>query len=80
MLLSKSQLHPIHIGRADQSSYLIIFFDAKYQRYADDDTHNLNNEVHSYQYCRRVIERDCDDSAAPIWSMLLKSKGPYVSD
>ena len=74
MPLLKSQFDAIHIGRADPSRYLIIGFDTEYQRYADGDTRTLNNEVLSYQYCCTVIERDGDDTSAPIWSGLLKPK------
>ena len=80
MPLPKSQFDAIHTGRADPSRYLIIGFDTEYQRYADEVTHTLNNEVLSYQYCCTVIERDGDDNAAPMWSGLLKPKGPDVSD
>jgi hypothetical protein len=50
MPLPKSQFDSIHTGRADPSRYLIIGFDTEYQRYADEDTQTLNNEVLSYQY------------------------------
>ena len=80
MPLLKSQFDAIHTGRADPSHYLIIGFDTMYQRYADEDTRTLNNEVLSYQYCCTVIERDGDDASAPIWSGLLKPKGPKVED
>ena len=80
MPLPPSQFDAIHTGRADPSRYLIIGFDTEYQRYADEVTHTLNNEVLSYQYCCTVIERDGDDNAAPMWSGLLKPKGPDVSD
>ena len=80
MPLLKSQFDAIHTGRADPSRYLIIGFDTEYQRYADEDTHTLNNEVLSYQYCCTVIERDGDDGSAPIWSGLLKPEGPNVTD
>ena len=76
----KSQFDAIHTGRADPSRYLIIGFDTEYQRYADEVTRTLNNEVLSYQYCCTVIERDGDDNSAPTWSGLLKPKGPDVSD
>ena len=64
MPLLKTQLDSIHTGRADPSRYLIIGFDTEYQRYADEDTRTLNNEVLSYQYCCTVIERDGDDASA----------------
>ncbi len=80
MPLPRSQFDAIHTGRAVPSSYLIIGFDTEYQRYADKDTHTLNNEVLSYQYCCTVIERDGDDDSAPIWSGLLKPKGAEVTD
>jgi hypothetical protein len=80
MPLLKSQFDPIHTGRADPSRYLIIGFDTEYQRYADDDTRTLNNEVLSYQYCCTVIERDGDDNSVSVWSGLTKPKGPKVED
>ena len=80
MPLPKLQFDPIHTGRADPSRYLIIGFDTEYQRYADEDTRTLNNEVLSYQYCCTIIERDGDCSAVPVWSGLLKPKGPKVED
>ena len=80
MHLPKSQFDAIHTGRADPSRYLIFGFDTEYQRYADEDTHTLNNEVLSYQYCCTVIERDGDDISTVIWSELFKSKGAEVSD
>jgi hypothetical protein len=80
MPLPKSQFDAIHTGRADPSRYLIIGFDTEYQRFADEITRTLNNEVLSYQYCCTVIERDGDDNAAPLWSGLLKPKGPKVED
>ena len=80
MPLPKLQFDPIHKGRADPSRYLIIGFDTEYQRYADDDTLTLNNEVLSYQYCCTVIERDGDDTSVPVWSGLTKPKGPKVED
>ena len=70
----------IRSGRADPNRYLIIGFDTEYQRYADEDTLTLNNEVLSYQFCCSVIERDGDDASAPIWSGLLRPKGPKVED
>ena len=76
----KSQFDIIQTGRADSSRCLIFGFDTEYQRYADDDTQTLNNEVLSYQYCCTVIERDGDDDSAPIWSGLLKPKGAEVTD
>ncbi len=78
--MPRSQFDPIHTGRADPSRYLIIGFDTEYQRYADEDTRTLGNEVLSYQYCCTVVERDGDDAFAPMWSGLLKPKGPKVSD
>lgn len=45
MPLLKPQFDAIHTRRADPSRYLIIGFDTKYQRYADEDTRTLNNEV-----------------------------------
>ena len=80
MPLPKSQFDIIQTGRADPSRYLIIGFDTEYQRYADDDIRILNNEVLSYQYCCSVIERDGDDIGVPMWSGLLKPKGPNVTD
>ena len=80
MPLPKSQFDAIHTGRADPSRYLIIGFDTEYQRHSDEIARTLNNEVLSYQYCCTVIERDGDDDLAPIWSGLLKPKGPEVSD
>jgi hypothetical protein len=80
MPLLTSQFDPIHTGRADPSRYLIIGFDTEYQRYADDDTRTLNNEVLSYQYCCTVIERDGDDNSVSVWSGLTKPKGPKVED
>jgi hypothetical protein len=80
MSLTHAKFDPIHTGRADPSRYLIIGFDTEYQRYADEDTRTLNNEVLSYQYCCTVIERDSDDVSAPVWSGLLKPKGPNVED
>ena len=38
MPLLKPQFDAIHTRRADPSRYLIIGFDTKYQRYADEDT------------------------------------------
>ena len=72
MRFSQSQFDPIHTGRADPSRYLIIGFDTEYQRYTDEDTRTLNNEVLSYQYCCTAIEQDGDDTSAPVWSGLLK--------
>lgn len=80
MPLLKSNFDPIHTGRAEPSRYLIIGFDTEYQRYADDYTRTLNNEVLSYQYCCTVIERDVDDTSAPIWSGLMKPRGSKVED
>lgn len=80
MPLLKPQFDAIHTRRAAPSRYLIIGFDTKYQRYADEDTRTLNNEVLTYQYCCTVIERDGDDGSAPIWSGLLKPEGPNVTD
>lgn len=80
MHLSKSNFHVIFPGRAEPSRYLIIGFDTEYQRYADDDTRTLNNEMLSYQYCCTVIERTGDDSSAPVWSGLIKPKGSKVED
>lgn len=80
MPLPPSRFDPIHTGRDDPSRYLIIGFDTEYQRCADDATRTLNNEVLSYQYCCTVIECEGDDTSAPIWSGLLKPKGPEVSD
>lgn len=80
MPLLKSQFDSIHTVRADPSRYLIIGFDTEYQRYTDDASRTLNNEVLSYQYCCTVIERHGDDSSAPIWSGLLKPRGPNVED
>lgn len=45
MSLNKSHFDPIYTGRADPSRYLIIGFDTEYQRYADENTRTLNNEV-----------------------------------
>jgi len=80
MSLTHAKFDPIHTGRADPSRYLIIGFDTEYQRYADEDTRTLNNEVLSYQYCCTVIERDGDEVSAPVWSGLLKPKGPNIED
>jgi len=80
MSLTHAKFDPIHTGRADPSRYLIIGFDTEYQRYTDEDTRTLNNEVLSYQYCCTVVERDGDDASAPMWSGLLTPKGPKVSD
>jgi hypothetical protein len=80
MHLSQSHFDSVHTGRAEPSRYLIIGFDTEYQRYADEDTRTLNNEVLSYQYSCTVIERDGDDASAPIWSGLLKPKGPNIED
>ena len=80
MRFSQSQFDAIHTGRADPSRYLIIGYDTEYQRYTDEDTRTLNNEVLSYQYCCTIIERDGDDTSAPVWSGLLKPKGPKVED
>ena len=80
MPLNKLHFDPIHLGRAEPSRYLIIGFDTEYQRYADEGTRTLNNEVLSYQYCCTVIERDGDDCAIPTWSGLLKPKGPNIGD
>ena len=80
MPLLKTNFDPIHTGRADPSRYLIIGFDTEYQRYADDDTRTLCNEVLSYQYCCTVVECDGDDTSASMWSGLLKPKGPRVED
>ena len=79
MPLPKSQFDAIHT-RADPSHYLIVGFDAEYQLYADEDTLTLNNEVLGYQYCCTVIERDGEDTSAPIWSGLLKPNGPKGED
>ena len=76
--LRLSDFDPSPIGKKDPDRYLIIGFDTEYQRYADEGT--LNNEVLSYQYCCTVIERDGDDASAPMWSGLLKPKGPQISD
>jgi hypothetical protein len=77
MPLQKAQFDAIHTGRADPSRYLIIGFDTEYQRYADEDTLTLNNEVLSYQYCCTVIERDGVDTSDPIWSGQLLSLAHY---
>lgn len=68
MPLLKSNFDAIHTGRADPSRYLIIGFDTEYQRYADEGTLTLNNKVLRYQYCCTVIERDGEDTSAPVWS------------
>ena len=68
MSLTHAKFDPIHTGRVDPVRYLIIGFDTEYQRYADDSTRTIDNEVLSYQYCCTVIERDSDDSSAPTWS------------
>ncbi len=78
MSLTHAKFDPIHTGRVDPVRYLIIGFDTEYQRYADDSTRTIDNEVLSYQYCCTVIERDSDDSSAPTWSGLIKPKGPSV--
>jgi len=80
MPLTKSQFDAIHTGRADPSRYLIIGFDSEYQRYADEDTRTLGDELLSYQYCCTVVERGGDDISASMWSGLLKPKGPKVSE
>ena len=69
-----------HTGHADPSRYLIIVFDTEYQRYADEDTRTLGDELLSYQYCCTVVERGGDDISASMWSGLLKPKGPKVSE
>ena len=60
MLFEKSNFDTIHTGKADPSRYLIIGFDTEYQRYADDETKTLNNEVLSYQYSCLIIEKDTE--------------------
>ena len=80
MLFEKSNFAPIHTGKADPSRYLIIGFDTEYQRYADDETKTLNNEVLSYQYSCLIIEKDTEINDSFSWSGLVKPKGPLVTD
>lgn len=80
MFFEKSNFAPIHTGKADPSRYLIIGFDTEYQRYADDETKTLNNEVLSYQYSCLVIEKDTEINDNFSWSGLVKPKGPLVTD
>ena len=80
MFFEKSNFAPIHTGKADPSRYLIIGFDTEYQRYADDETKTLNNEVLSYQYSCLIIEKDTEINDNFSWSGLVKPKGPLVTD
>ena len=80
MLFEKSNFDPIHTGKADPSRYLIIGFDTEYQRYADDETKTLNNEVLSYQYSCLIIEKDTEIKGSYSWSGLVKPEGPLVTD
>ena len=80
MLFEKSNFDTIHTGKADPSRYLIIGFDTEYQRYADDETKTLNNEVLSYQYSCLIIEKDTEVNDSFSWSGLVKPKGPLVTD
>ena len=80
MFFEKSNFAPIHTGKADPSRYLIIGFDTEYQRYADDETKTLNNEVLSYQYSCLIIEKDTEINDSFSWSGLVKPKGPLVTD
>ena len=60
MVFENSNFDTIHTGKADPSRYLIIGFDTEYQRYADDETKTLNNEVLSYQYSCLILEKDTE--------------------
>ncbi|MDB9980914.1 hypothetical protein OAD65_01470 [Planktomarina temperata] len=80
MFFEKSNFAPIHTGKADPSRYLVIGFDTEYQRYADDETKTLNNEVLSYQYSCLIIEKDTEVNDSFSWSGLVKPKGPLVTD
>jgi len=80
VFFEKSNFAPIHTGKADPSRYLIIGFDTEYQRYADDETKTLNNEVLSYQYSCLIIEKDTEINDSFSWSGLVKPKGPLVTD
>ena len=80
MFFEKSNFAPIHTGKADPSRYLIIGFDTEYQRYADNETKTLNNEVLSYQYSCLIIEKDTEVNDSFSWSGLVKPKGPLVTD
>jgi hypothetical protein len=70
----------VHTGKADPSRYLIIGFDTEYQRYADNETNTLNNELLSYQYSCSIIEKDTEINDSFSWSGLVKPKGPMVAD
>ena len=80
MFFEKSNFDTLHTGKADPSRYLIIGFDTEYQRYADDETKTLNNEVLSYQYSCLIIEKDTEVNDSFSWSGLVKPKGPLVTD
>jgi hypothetical protein len=80
VLFEKSNFDTIHTGKADPSRYLIIGFDTEYQRYADNETKTLNNEVLSYQYSCLIIEKDTEVNDSFSWSGLVKPKGPLVTD
>ena len=59
---------------------MIIGFDTEYQRYADNETKTLNNEVLSYQYSCLIIEKDKEVNDSFSWSGLVEPKGPLVTD
>ena len=59
---------------------MIIGFDTEYQRYADNETKTLNNEVLSYQYSCLIIEKDTEVNDSFSWSGLVEPKGPLVTD
>ena len=80
MVFENSNFDTIHTGKADPSRYLIIGFDTEYQRYADNETKTLNNEVLSYQYSCSIIEKDTEVNDSFSWSGLVKPKGPLVTD
>ena len=80
MVFENSNFDTIHTGKADPSRYLIIGFDTEYQRYADNETKTLNNEVLSYQYSCLIIEKDKEVNDSFSWSGLVEPKGPLVTD
>jgi hypothetical protein len=80
VLFEKHNFDTIHTGKSDPNRYFIIGFDTEYQRYADDETKTLNNEVLSYQYSCFIIEKDTKVNDSFAWSGLVKPKGPLVAD
>jgi hypothetical protein len=80
VFFEKSNFDTLHTGKADPSRYLIIGFDTEYQRYADDETKTLNNEVLSYQYSCLIIEKDTEINDNFSWSGLVKpNEQPHLT-